>query len=144
MAAKSNGKDGERERFNNYLDIDGSDPSCIEEKLSTLPKEFMRQTQRRAGLLQMRIDAVRQAEALKNEVYLELRKQKDSGDKSLTEDVISARIKSDEGYLNAAAEVSSLELAEVVQSGRLEALRMLERCVLSLATSLATERRLSR
>lgn len=142
--AKSNGKDGERERFNGYLDIDGSDPTCIEEKLSTLPREFMRQTQRRAGLMQMRIDAARQAEALKNEVYLELRKQKDSGDKSLTEDVISARIKSDEGYLNAAAEVSNLELAEVVQSGRLDALRMLERCTLSLATSLATERRLSK
>lgn len=142
--AKSNGKDGERERFNGYLDIDGSDPACIEEKLSTLPREFMRQVQRKAGLAQMRIDAEREAEKARTARYLELRAAKDAGDKSLTEDTIKARIKDDPACQEAQVEVSNLELAEIVQNGRIEALRIMERCVTSLATALATERRLSK
>ncbi len=142
MASK-NGKDNERERFAQYLEIDG-DPSTVEEKLRTLPAEFMRQVQRKAGLAQMRNDADKNAERIRVDLYLEYRRQKDEGDKTLTEDTISAKIKSDEGYQEACAEVNRLELAEVVQQGRLEALRIMERCVNSLATALATERRLSK
>jgi len=142
MASK-NGKDNERERFAQYLEIDG-DPSTVEEKLRTLPAEFMRQVQRKAGLAQMRNDADKDAERIRVDLYLEYRRQKDEGDKTLTEDTISAKIKSDEGYQEACAEVNRLELAEVVQQGRLEALRIMERCVNSLATALATERRLSK
>jgi|GEM_PF-4026243 len=142
--ASGNGKESsERERFNRYLEIDG-DPSTVEEKLRTLPREFMRQVQRKAGLAELKNTANRTAEEARISAYLELRKQKDGGDKTLTEDVISAKVKSDEGYLEALAEVSNLELAEVVQNGRIEALRIMERCVTSLATALATERRLSK
>lgn len=143
MAKPSNGKDSERVRFAEYLEIDG-DPSTVEEKLRTLASEFMRQVQRKAGLAQMSAEAQRGAKKIETDIYLDLRRQKDAGDKSITEDTIKARIKADEGYLAAMAEVSSLELAEVVQNGRLEALRIMERCVTSLATALATERRLSK
>lgn len=115
-------------------------PEALLNDLSGTSQQYYKEAVRKVHITGRVQQAIQKREDRKNKLFMDYRLQKEKGDKSLTEAVITAAIANDSLFVHLNNEVTKLHQAESLQVYRIEAVRMKHSALKVMAERVQNER----